>query len=490
MLASYVERAFRPGRRGEGARRSTSRSPRARRTTIVTDEQRLAAGPAQPALQRVQVHRRGRGRRWRRPTDELDPEGGRTRVAFTVTDTGIGIAAGQAAADLRGLPAGRRHDEPPLRRHRPRPVDQPRDRAPARRRDPRSRRPRARAARSRCCCPPTSAAGAASRTTGEPTAGARRAPRPSSPAIAAEPPRPSRRRRRRRPRADARRRAGRPRGARSPTTAYCSIARPPRVRRPARAARLQGPASRCARPTALGARAGVPARRRCCSASTPRSASCSSRLKHDPRTRHLPVLARRPTERARHDALRAGAAASSTPGTDDGARRRALADARRVRRPPRCATCSSSTTTTTERSSDRRADRRRGRRGRRRVASSEEALDRARRGRASTASCSTSSCPKASGFALLERVKADERHRDVAGDHPHRQGADPPRGDAAASATPSRSSSRTPARPSGCSTRRRCACTARPSRSLPDEDRRHARAACATPTPCCTAARS
>ena len=45
--------------------------------------------------------------------------------------------AGQAAADLRGLPAGRRDHQPPLRRHRPRPVDQPRDRAPARRRDPR-----------------------------------------------------------------------------------------------------------------------------------------------------------------------------------------------------------------------------------------------------------------------------------------------------------------------------------------------------------------
>ena len=45
--------------------------------------------------------------------------------------------AEQAAPDLRGVPAGRRHDQPRVRRHRPRPVDQPRARAPARRRDPR-----------------------------------------------------------------------------------------------------------------------------------------------------------------------------------------------------------------------------------------------------------------------------------------------------------------------------------------------------------------
>ena len=44
---------------------------------------------------------------------------------------------GQAAADLRGVPAGRRHHQPPLRRHGPGPVDLARDRAPARRRDPR-----------------------------------------------------------------------------------------------------------------------------------------------------------------------------------------------------------------------------------------------------------------------------------------------------------------------------------------------------------------
>ena len=41
---------------------------------------------------------------------------------------------GQAEADLRSLPAGRRHHQPQIWRHRARPVDQPRDRPPARRR--------------------------------------------------------------------------------------------------------------------------------------------------------------------------------------------------------------------------------------------------------------------------------------------------------------------------------------------------------------------
>ena len=44
---------------------------------------------------------------------------------------------GEARRDLRGLPAGRRHDQPHVRRHRPRAVDQPRARTGARRRDQR-----------------------------------------------------------------------------------------------------------------------------------------------------------------------------------------------------------------------------------------------------------------------------------------------------------------------------------------------------------------
>ena len=81
----------------------------------------------------------------------IDPHGGqgpalRERAALDRADDGDRVRgdrhrhrhpAGQAAADLRGVPAGRRHDEPQVRRHRSRPVDQPRDRAPARRRDSR-----------------------------------------------------------------------------------------------------------------------------------------------------------------------------------------------------------------------------------------------------------------------------------------------------------------------------------------------------------------
>ena len=74
-------------------------------------------------------------------------------IAFSVVDTGIGIPQRQAAADLRGVPAGGRHHQPQVRRHRPGPVDQPRDRAPAGRRDPRRERRRARAAPSRSTCP-------------------------------------------------------------------------------------------------------------------------------------------------------------------------------------------------------------------------------------------------------------------------------------------------------------------------------------------------
>ena len=60
---------------------------------------------------------------------------------------------GEAPGDLRSLPAGRRHDQPSLRRHRSGPEHQSRDRAPARRRDPGQEPSGARAARSPCWCP-------------------------------------------------------------------------------------------------------------------------------------------------------------------------------------------------------------------------------------------------------------------------------------------------------------------------------------------------
>jgi hypothetical protein len=42
---------------------------------------------------------------------------------FSVTDTGIGIPPEKHESDLRGVPAGGRLDDPPLRRHGPRPHD-------------------------------------------------------------------------------------------------------------------------------------------------------------------------------------------------------------------------------------------------------------------------------------------------------------------------------------------------------------------------------
>ena len=60
--------------------------------------------------------------------------------------------AGEPQHHLRRLPAGRRHPQPPLRRHRARTVDRARGRRPARRRDHRAKASSARAARSRCTC--------------------------------------------------------------------------------------------------------------------------------------------------------------------------------------------------------------------------------------------------------------------------------------------------------------------------------------------------
>ena len=137
-----LERCVRAGRRGEGARvRARLRGERA-----PDDRHRPAAAPAgaeEPALERVQVHRDGR----RRPAGRAGAPGAPVRRRHARERRARGRLLGrghgrrdrrrQAAPDLRGVPAGGRHDEPPLRRHRARPLDQPRDRPPARRRDPR-----------------------------------------------------------------------------------------------------------------------------------------------------------------------------------------------------------------------------------------------------------------------------------------------------------------------------------------------------------------
>ena len=89
--------------------------------------------------------------------------------------------ARQARVDLRGLPAGRRHDVAQVRRHGPGPVDQPRDLAPARRRDPRRRRASATGRPSRSSC----------RWPTAPAARARQLEAPAEPPLAAPPRRPS-----------------------------------------------------------------------------------------------------------------------------------------------------------------------------------------------------------------------------------------------------------------------------------------------------------
>ena len=81
-----------------------------------------APDPAQPALQRGQVHRARRGCRL-----SGERRGGRAgrSCKVTVRDTGIGIPRGADGPPLPVLQPGRLVDRPTLRRDRPRPGHQP-----------------------------------------------------------------------------------------------------------------------------------------------------------------------------------------------------------------------------------------------------------------------------------------------------------------------------------------------------------------------------
>ena len=78
-------------------------------------------------------------------TSRPPPAAGRPTIRCSVRPARRGLRglghrhrhpAREAADHLRGVPAGRRQHEPQVRRHRPRPRDQPRAGQPARRRDP------------------------------------------------------------------------------------------------------------------------------------------------------------------------------------------------------------------------------------------------------------------------------------------------------------------------------------------------------------------
>ena len=135
--------AFRPVARAEGARRSRSTCSPSVPATIYTDGQRLqqvlknllsnAFKFTEQGGVTLTIRTAEKGRRFANRIARPGGDGDRVRR----DRHGHRHREGQAAAHLRGVPAGRRHDEPQVRRHGARPLDQPRDRAPARRRDPR-----------------------------------------------------------------------------------------------------------------------------------------------------------------------------------------------------------------------------------------------------------------------------------------------------------------------------------------------------------------
>ena len=122
-------------------------------------QQAPAAGAQEPAVERLQVHRAGRRARctsakavggWTRDHPVLDAR--RDRGGLRSHRHRHRHPAGEAEDHLRGVPAGRRGHQPQVRRHGPRPGDQPRARGTARRRDRRCGARPARAARSRSTC--------------------------------------------------------------------------------------------------------------------------------------------------------------------------------------------------------------------------------------------------------------------------------------------------------------------------------------------------
>ena len=140
-LREYVERTFRPMAETKGLALGVELAaglPRCHLHRL----QAAAAGAAEPALQRLQVHRDGSGRpagRAGRRRLVGRPPGAqprRPRRGLLRQRHRHRHRRGQAEDHLRAVPAGRHGDRPHVRRDGPGAVDQPGDRPPARRRDP------------------------------------------------------------------------------------------------------------------------------------------------------------------------------------------------------------------------------------------------------------------------------------------------------------------------------------------------------------------
>ena len=158
-IRGYVEQAFAPQAEEKGLRlRGRDRPPTCRRRSSPTPQrlQQILRNLLSNAVKFTDSgavtlrDRAGAGRRRvRRAGAGPRPAGGRVR-GHRHRHRHL---RRQAVAHLRGVPAGRRHDQPQVRRHRPRPVDQPRAGPPARRHDHGVVGARARARRSRCYLP-------------------------------------------------------------------------------------------------------------------------------------------------------------------------------------------------------------------------------------------------------------------------------------------------------------------------------------------------
>ena len=283
-----LRRAHVPPRgRGQERRLRRSSSTRACRKSMLTDAKRLQQIIKNLLSNAFKFTHQGQrdARRSSRPTagwspDNDDAEPRRRRcIAFSVTDTGIGISPDKQQIIFEAFQQADGTHQPQVRRHRPGPGDQPRAVAAAGRRDPAGQRAgrgqhvhavpaadlHAAARRAQARSAPATSRGA----------DRGRAPTPSDAGAAgARPSTPRRRRRRRRRSRPLLRQRGRRRPRRHPARRPRAADRRERprasprfcsTRRASRASRASSPRTGAA---ALDAGARVPARRRSRSTST------------------------------------------------------------------------------------------------------------------------------------------------------------------------------------------------------------------------------